>query len=108
MNNGDLFSTNDLKNWLPYYADKGERIIDAMAHHSVNYIEFYDFFQKHGDLMLQFIEKLTIDELKGEKFRAMTDVQRGFIGHTAFLSFMKELSVEVYAEQVEKAKKEEE
>ena len=94
-----LFSTKNLKQWLPYYKKQGERIIDALADNKVNYNEFYIFFQKHGDMLLQFVEKMTIDELKGDSYKTMSDAQRAFIGHSALWSFMKELSTEVYAEE---------
>ena len=62
-------------------------------------MEYYNFFQKHGDMLLQFIEKMTIDELKGEAYKDMSDAQIAFIGHTQLLNLMKQLSVEIYAEE---------
>lgn len=94
-----LFSTKGLLKWIPFYKNNGERVIDALVENKINYSEFYLFFQKHGDMLLQFIEKMTIDELKGESYKKMSDTQRAFIGHTALFSFMKELSAEVYTEQ---------
>lgn len=94
-----LFSTKGLLKWTPFYKKNGERVIDSLVDNGVNYNEFYLFFQKHGDMLLQFIEKMTIDELIGENYKTMSETQRAFIGHTALFSFMKELSAEVYTEQ---------
>ena len=99
-----LFSTKDLAKWTPFYSKNGERVIDALDNNGINYNEIYLFFQKHGDTLLQFVEKMTIDEMKGNAYKEMSDVQKAFIGHTELFNLMKELSTEVYAVEQDKKK----
>jgi len=100
-----LFSKKDLKDWIPYYKGaKGERIVDAMDKNNVNYSDFYNFYQKYGDMQLEFIEKITTERLRSEEFSNMTPVQAAFLGYDIMLSFMKQLSVEIYAIEQEKKK----
>lgn len=103
-----LFTTKNLRNWIPHYKKKGERVIDALNKNNIDYGEFYRFYQKHGDMQLEFLEKMTMERVRSEDFGSMTTVQAAFLGYEALLSFMKELSAEVYTEQKaaeEKAKK---
>lgn len=103
-----LFSTKNLKDWIPHYKKNGERVIDALDSNGINYTDFYSFYQKHGDMQLEFLEKMTMERVRSAEFGHMTPVQAAFLGYEALLSFMKELSAEVYTmdeEAKQKAKK---
>ena len=115
-----LFSKFNLRNWIPYWKvkddeDIGESIIEEMERRNISSNEFREFYVKHGDTEIEFMEKLIMERIKQGDLDKMSKIECAFLGLSEFHEFMKQIVVEINARedmaklenQIEKEKEEE-
>ena len=93
-----LFSTFRLKNWVPFFKPKGERVLDVMRSNNIDTNALYTFYKKHGDDQLEFVEKIINERIKEDSFSKLSNIQCAYLGLFALQSFQKQIMVESYAE----------
>ena len=103
---------NKWSEWIPFWEEGGEPIEKTLENilgkDERALPEIRDFFEKHGDLLLEFIEKASFVRMSSKEFENMTDVQKGLIGHEVFQRFLQQLLAEYYTRQAAQKVQEEE
>ena len=89
------FDTWKFRDYLPFWREQGTPLIEFMNEKNIPFREWNDFFKHHGSDIYELMKKLSVDRMMDEDFVRLTDNQKGMIGTTLMLEFMKQLHIEI-------------
>lgn len=91
----NIFDTFKWRKFIPFWRKGGSSIVQYMNEHKMPFRDINNVFETYGSDFYEIIKKLSIDRMMENDFNKLNDVQKGTLGATIFLEFMKELKREV-------------